>query len=271
MAFDTSDAITVTDVRNRVHDLVEEELQFRSAFMSMTPPAGTDNQWDIPTDDDNLARPEEIGEGSDYPADEEAFTNVTATRRKFGQTIPITDEAQMDNVFELIDYLSNKMARKMREKLDTEAFSTLNNNLNSDSPANNNQNGTLTYDDVLAGVKQLGLDGYDPDLLIIQPDGEEDLRTDADFTRSTQMGDAVVQEGQVDRVAGMDVVVSNTGDLGSADAFAVDSSFYGAEVTWMGMEAEEVRKELKDTDYLKMRTYRDWVALDSEAAIKIDG
>lgn len=272
MAFDSSDAITLTDVRNRVHDLVEERLQFRAAFMSMTAPDSTSSSWDIPTDDDILAQPEEVGEGSHYPTDEEGFTNVTATRTKYGQTIPVTDEAEMDNVFALASYLTDKMGRKFNEKLDSEAFTTLDGNLNSDSPVSNagSNSGTLEYDDILGGVRELGLDGYDPDLVVIEPEGEEDLRSDADFTRSTQMGDATVQEGRVDRVAGMDVVVSNTGDVTAGDAYLVDTDFYGAEVTWgSGMEMEEVDERLEDTTYLKGRTFRDWVALDAEAAIKV--
>lgn len=270
MAFGTSDAITVTDVRNRVHDLVEENLTIRRAFMQMNAPATTDNQWSIPIDSDVLGEPGEVPEGSNYPTDEEGFSTVTATRRKFGQTIPITDEAEMDNVFELAGYLTNKMARKMNEKLDSEAFTILDGNFN-DAGAQGDDGGTLTYDEVLSGVETLGLDGYDPDLLILDPSAEADLRTDADFTRDTQMGDAVVSEGRIDRVAGMDVVVSNTGDVAQHDAYLVDTDFYGAEVVWTPMEAEEVEDRLKDTTYLKARTFRDWVALDAEAAIKVQG
>lgn len=271
MAFDTSDAITVTDVRDRVHQLVEEDLQFRQAYLSMTPPAGTDDEWSIPIDSDNLAKPGEIGAGSHYPTDEEGFSTVTATRRKFGQAIPVHDEAQMDNVFAIVDYLSNKMARKMQEKLDSEAQTVLDGNLNTDSPVTDagGSAGTMEYGDILGGVRELALDGYDPDLAIIEPNGEEDLRNDSNFVRATDRGDAVVREGTVDRVAGMDVVVSNTGDVTSGEAYLVDTQFYGAEVTWVGMEAEEAREALKDTDYLKLRTFRDWVALDSEAAIKV--
>lgn len=274
MAFDTSDAITVTDVRSRVHDLVEEQLQYRRAFMQMSAPASTDSSWDIPTDDDNLAEVEEIDEGSHYPADEESFSTVTANRRKFGQAIPVTDEAEMDNVFELASYLTDKMGRKFNEALDREAFNTLDGSLNSDSPVTNSGSsaGTLEYDDILGGARELGVDGYDPDLMIIEPQGEEALRTDADFTRDTEMGDAVVSEGQVERVAGMDVVVSNTGQMSNNDdAYLIDTNFYGAEVIWGdGLEMDEVERPLEDKTYLKGRTFRDWVALDSEAAIKVE-
>lgn len=271
MAFDTSDAITQTDVRNRVHQLVEEDLVFRGAYEQLTPPPGTDNQWSIPTDSDTLAQPDEISPGANYPVDEEEYATVTATRRKFAQAIPVYDEAQMDSVFPLMDRLARKMARKMNEKLDSEAFDVLDGNLNATSPVTNagGSAGTMEYGDILGGVRELGIDGYDPDLLIIEPNGEEDLRNDSNFTQATNQGEATVREGRIERVAGMDVRISNTGDVTDGEAYLVDTSFYGGEVVFGDIESEEERKPLSDTDYLKIRTYRDWVALDSEAAIKV--
>lgn len=269
MAFDTSDAISVTDIRDRVWDLAEENLQFRRAFDQIQVPEGTDNQWQIPTDDDALAEPQEVREGSAYPADEEAYSTVTFTRTKYGQMIPVTDEAVMDNIFPIITRLVDKQGRKFQEKLDAEAFSILDNNQNSDGTITSGSGG-LAYADVLAAKKELRADGYNPDLLIVEENGEENLLNDSNFTRDTDMGDAIVQNGELTSVSGLDVVVSNTGDMSANRAFVVDTDFYGVEAVWMGMEMEEVEDRKADTTYLKARTFRDWQAVDAEANIKIN-
>lgn len=271
MAFSSTDAITSTDVRDRVWELSEENLQYRRAFNRFMVPEGTDNQWSIPTDDDNLAEPEEISEGSSYPVDEEGFTNVTFTRRKFAQALPIEDEAQEDSVFAVANYLSNKMARKMSEKLNSEAFSTLDGNLNSSSPVGDN-GGTLAFSELTTGLRTLRDAGYSPDLWVLDAHAEEDLLADSNFNRATESGDAVVEDGQIARMLGADVVVENTGDAADHDAYLVDTDVYGGEAVWFGgMEAETVRQDLKDVDVLKIASWMDWQALDSEAAIKVQG
>lgn len=274
MAFDTSDVISVTQVRDRVHDLAEERLQFRRAFEQMNAPDPTDDSWDIPTDDDTLGEPDEVAEGASYPTDEEAYSTVTATRRKFGQAIPITDEAIEDNAFPIIARLVDKQGRKMQEKLDGEAFTVLDSNLNASSPVTDTDDDTLSWDDILAGKTTLLGDGYDPDLLIVEENGLTDLLTDSDFLRASDFGDQIIVEGEgaLGRAGGMTVALSNTGDISTnADAYMIDSRFYGAEVVWRGMEMEQVDERLEDKTYLKARTFRDWVALDSSAAIKVNG
>lgn len=270
MAFNTSDVISVTQIRDRVHQIAEENLVFRRAFEQLPVPPGTDDNWSVPVDNDVLAEPSEVGEGSRYPTDEESYGKVTFERTKIGQAIPITDEAIMDNAFPIVARLVDKQGRKFREKLDGSAFTELDGNLNASSPGGDDD-GTLSYDDVLEGKKILRGDGYNPNLLVVQEDGEEDLLTDSDFTRSTQLGDSVVQDGEIGRASGMEVVVSNTGDLGANDAFIVDTTFYGGEAIWVDVEMEEVEDRLSDTTYLKARTFRDWKALDASAATKVTG
>lgn len=271
MAFSSTDAITDTDVRDRVWELSEEDLQYRRAFNRFMVPEGTDNQWSIPTDDDNLAQMEKIGEGTSYPVDEESFTNVTFTRQKYAQAIPIEDEAQEDSVFAIADYLSNKMARKASETLNSEAFTTLDGNLNSSSPVGDDGN-SLAFSELTTALRTLRNDGYSPDLWILEPQAEEDLLSDSNFNRATSQGDAVVEEGRIGRMLGADVVVSNTGDAAAHDAYLIDTTVYGGEAVWFGgMESETVRQDLKDVDVLKMAAWMDWQALDSSAAIKVQG
>lgn len=267
MTFDTSDAISVTDIRNRLHDLAQENLVFRAAFQQLQVPDGTDNQWQIPIDEDVLAEPDEVAEGSHYPTDKDEADVVTFTRTKYGQAIPVTDEAIMDNIFPLISWLVDKQGRAFQERLDSEAFGVLNAD-NNDTSADTGT--TMSYDLFLEAKRILRDGGYNPDLCIIEAQGEEQLLGSDDVTPATEFGDAVIEEGELGRLAGVDILVSNTGDLGANTGFMVDTSFYGAEAVWVGMEMEQVDERLEDTTYLKARTFRDWQALDDQAAVEMD-
>lgn len=271
MPFDTADALTEEAVRNRLEEIVQERLGFRAAFRETQVPDDAGSTWKIPQPDDTIGEPDEIQPGTEYPATEEDYSKISINRQKYGFRMEFLDEAVMDNTsFDVIADQVERAGRQFREYLNGEAFTELNNNLNSSSP-NGDQDGTLSYDDVLAGLSTLEGVGYEPDLLIVEENGIEDLRTDADFTRSTQLGDDVVQTGEIGQVAGMDITMDTTNNLGDADAFVVDTDFYGYEATWSGVEVESDRDFDTDKEVRKARAYKQWKAMDAGAAIKVDG
>lgn len=271
MPFTQSDVIDQESVRARVEQIAEENLQFRRAFRQTNAPADAADSFKIPVPDDTLGEPEDLDELEEYPHDEEGYTKIQIDRQKIGQVVPLTDEAQMDNLFDVQADLIDRMGRKMQEKLNSSAFDVLNNNTHADSGALGTDDGSLTYQEVTAGLRVARSDGYNPDLLIIEPQGEESLLNDSNFTHATASGDDVIAQGQIARVAGMDVVVSNTGDLGAGDAFVVDSDFFGYEGVWSGVETDEFRGDMNDVNYLKIRVFRGWAATDASANVKILG
>jgi len=271
MPFQTADAITEEAVRNRVEEIAQENLQYRRAFRQVETPDSVGSTWEIPQPDDTIGEPDEISPGGEYPATEEDYTKISINREKIGMRMDFLDEAVMDNTsFDVIADQVNRAGRQMREKLDGKAFSELDNNLNTSSPVGDD-GGTLAFDELTTGLRTLRDSGYSPDLWILDAHAEEDLLSDSNFNRATEQGDAVVEEGQIARMLGADVVVENTGDAADHDAYLVDTDFYGYEAVWTGMETEAERDFDTDTEKRKIRTFRGWKAIDSGAAIKIQG
>lgn len=271
MPFDTGDAITAEVVRNRVEEIAQENLQYRQVFRQVQVPDGVGDTWTIPRPDDTIGEPTTIEPGADYPATEEDYDKILIEREKIGMRMDFLDEAVMDNTsFDVIADQVDRAGRQMREKLDSKAFAELDVNLNANGPIGDGT-GTLAFGELTTALRTLRDDNYSPDTVILDAHAEEDLLSDQNFNRATEQGDAVVEEGRIGRLLGMDVVVENTGDAADHDAYLVDSDFYGYEAVWSGMETEADRDFDSDKEKRKIRTFRAYKAIDPEAAIKVQG
>jgi len=259
-------------VSQQVEERAEEMLVYRDVFRQRDFNDATDDSVKIVDPADVLAEPAEIQAAAEYPETREEYDKIEVKRRKYGAMLRVPEEDLMDSTIDALEDHVDAAARKMAEFLDGQAFAELNANLNAAGPVNSgSSDGTLSYDDVLAGRTTLMSDNFNPDMAIVEPNGMEDLLTDDDFTRSTDLGDEVVTTGQIGSVAGLNVMVSNTGDLGDNDAFVVDSDYYGIEGVWTDVETEQ--ETAFDTDELKykIRTHRGWKAIKPEAAVKVQG
>lgn len=271
MTIQPADVITEEAVRDRVEDIVQENLQYRRAFRQVTVPEGVGSTWKIVQPDDTIGDPSTIQPGAEYPATEEDYSKVSIEREKHGMRIDFLDEAVMDNTsFDLIADQVNRAGRQMSEHLDGEAFTELDGNLNTSSPVGDD-GGTLAFSELATGNRVLRDAGYNMNLVVLDGHAEEDLLNDNNFNRATAKGDAVVEEGEIVRLLGAPVVVENTGDAADHDAYLVDTRFYGYEAQWTGVETETDRDFDTDTEKRKLRTFRAWKAIDSEAAIKVQG
>lgn len=264
--------ITQEAVRSTVEQIAQENLVWRRAFRSLDASNVNNDTLKVPKPSDVLGEPQAVRPGAEFPNTREEWSTVNIERTKWGNAVSITMEEEMDNVFDLVAAHVDGMGRQMAEFLDAQAYAELSANLNSAGPVNSgSSDGTLSYDDVLAGVEQLELDLYDPDFMVVEPSGKADLLTDPDFTRATDLGDDVVTQGQLGRVAGLDVFYSNTGDLGAADALIVDSDFYGYEATWNGVSTNRYEEEETQEDVIQIWTMKGWKAIEPQAAIQVDG
>lgn len=271
MPFQQSDAITEESVRNRLEEIVQENLQYRQAFRQVQVPDGVGSTWKIPQPDDTIGEPTTISPGADYPATEEDYSKISINREKHGFRLDFLDEAVMDNTsFDVIADQVDRAGRQFREYMDGLAFTELDGNLNSSSPAGDD-GGVMDFADLREGLRILRDGGYSPDLCILDAHAEEDLLGDSNFNRATSQGDARVETGTITRLLGMDVVVENTGDAADHDGYFVDTDFYGYEAVWTDMETESWRDEASDTEKRKVRTFRQWKSIDSDAAIKVQG
>ena len=223
-----------------------------------------------------MGRPEIVGEGEEAPRHQSTVDERTIGFDKFMGEVTITMEAMEDGLIEMKAREVEDVARAMAERLNEEAHAVLDANAqtqDNDSNSIGDQNGTLSFSDIVAGMKALREDSYQPDLLIVDVDGYADLLTDANFNRATESGDEVVRTGEVGRVAGMPVFIDTTQDIGSQGhgAFAVDSSRYGYELTRTPMSSREYEEPERQADVIQAFTRKAWTSIFPEAAAKIDG
>jgi len=276
MALTTRDVITQDFVRETVEEVVEENLVYRRAFREIDASNIQSNSYTFYIDQDDMGRPKIVGEGEEAPRHQSTVDERTISFDKFMGEVTITMEAMEDGLIEMKAREVEDVARAMAERLNEEAHAVLDANaqtLDNDSNSIGDQNGTLSFSDIVAGMKALREDSYQPDLLIVDVDGYADLLTDANFNRATESGDEVVRTGEVGRVAGMPVFIDTTQDIGSQGhgAFAVDSSRYGYELTRTPMSSREYEEPERQADVIQAFTRKAWTSIFPEAAAKIDG
>lgn len=269
----TNDVITEQAIQETVRGYVEEDLMYRRAFSSMDISGLANDTVEVPIEQDNMAEPTYIAEGSEFPHDEEDIETVTATVKKYGGAVRISREAQQDSLFDVVSRNVNKQSRKMAELFNRKAYDALSSNVHPDSPVSGSggTSGTLEFTDVVEATKTLNEDGYSPSYLITNPQGKADLLRSEEFQRATDLGDETILEAQVGRVGGLDVFSSNAGLMSGASAFVVDDESYGWEITKEAVSTNEYVDEARHSTEFQIWSRRSWLVTDPNAAVKIEG
>ena len=276
MALTTRDVITQDFVRETVEEVVEENLVYRRAFREIDASNIESNSYTFYIDQDDMGRPQIVGEGEEAPRHQSTVGETTVQFDKFMGEVTLTMEAMEDGLIEMKAREVEDVARAMAERLNQEAYDVLSSNVqetDSDSNDIGDNNGTLSFSDIVEGMKALREDDYTPDLLIVDIDGYTDLLTDSNFNRATESGDEVVRSGEVGRIAGMPVVIDNTQDIGSGGhgAFAIDTTRYGYELTRTPMSTREYEEPERQADVIQAFTRKAWTVIFQDAAAVIDG
>ena len=283
MALTTKDVITQDFVRETVEEVVEDNLVYRRAFREIDASGIQSNSYTFYIDDDNMGRPKIVGEGEEPPRHQSSVSEESVQFDKFMGEVELTMEAMEDGLIEMKAREVEDLARAMAEELNEKAYEILSAEAQTsteDGSSIGDQDGTLSFSDIVQGMKALREDNYTPDLLIVDVDGYTDLLTDSNFNRATEQGDEVVRSGEVGRIAGMPVVIDNTqaisGDDGAGNvvghgAFAVDSTRFGYELTRTPMSTMEYEEERRQSDVIQAFTRKAWTAIFPEAAAVIDG
>jgi hypothetical protein len=263
--------ISDTAVRATAEEIAQENTVFREAFRSVDIPERTGDSYDIPVPEDKLGEPTEMQPGSDFDYGREEYDTITLERGYWGSGSRIAEQEVEDNVFSVVEDHVDRHAQAMAEKLDAEAYAVLANA----APAANavgNDDGSLTFDDVVAGIEGLEArdGGYQPDMAFVGTSAKADvIRYLAD--RGTDLGDETVETGSIGNFAGLDFMYSNTGLLPSNDAILVDSDFFGYEGVWNGVDTDS--EEDFDTRSTKLQIFAemDWETAHAPAAIRVQG
>ena len=277
MALTTKDVITQDFVRETVEEIVEENLVWRRVFREIDASNIESNSYTFYIESDNMGRPQIVGEGEEPPRHEnQSPTEHRVQFDKYMGEISITMEAMEDGLIEMKAREVEDLARAMAERLNEEAFNQLEGNWQTTTEDNSqigDGNGTLSFSDIVDGMKALREKDYTPDLLIVDIDGYTDLLTDSNFNRATESGDEVVRSGEVGQVAGMPVVIDTTQDItdDGHGAVAVDTTRYGYELTRTGMSTMEYEEPSRQSDVIQAFTRKAWTTIFEEAAARIDG
>jgi hypothetical protein len=223
-----------------------------------------------------MGRPQIVNEGEEAPRHQSTVDEKTVQFDKFMGEVTLTMEAMEDGLIEMKAREVEDVARAMSERLNAEAYDVLNANnqtqLNDGVTDIGDGNDTLSFSDIVEGMKALREDSYTPDLLIVDIDGYTDLLTDSNFNRATESGDDVARSGEVGQVAGMPVVIDTTQDIsGGHGAFAVDTTRYGYELTRTPMSTREYEEPERQADVIQAFTRKAWTVIFDDAAAVING
>lgn len=269
----TSDILTEERIRRVVEEEQEERLLWNQAFRTLPlPDDWPTDTMEIPEDQGIMGEPERVGEGSAFPREEEDYQKTPITAEKYGFEVAFSMESQLYSVFNIVQQNLEKASRKMAELINRKAFNELDANLHANSPVSSGT-GAISYGAVVDAKKEVQDSLFNPDMLIVNTDGEADLLKSDEFQRASDLGDEVTQEGVIGRVAGLDVMVDNS-DLmtsGTSEGYLVDSDEYGYELVKRDVAIEEYEAPERQSDVVQLYTLRNWKAIDSDAAIKVTG
>jgi len=273
---DIEGPVTLPVLRDRVEEIVQEDLVYRDAFRSYDATDIASNVVQIPVPDDDGAHPKIVEEGAEFPRSHEQYSLEELTFDKFGFEVPLTMEAIEDSRIDLTQDQVDRQARQMAEDINARAFEAITDAV---TPNAGDQDGTMTYNDVLDGRQTLVGESYDPDLLIADVEAIHDLLKSDNFLRATEMGDQLRRDGAVGRIAGMDVVEDDSGlpltkDGANSDnpgALMVDTDLWGYEGERTPVSTEDYTEDRSQTDVYRIFTRMGWLVTQDSAGVIVEG
>lgn len=275
MAVTPSDVLTEEEILDRVIDRVEETMAFRQVYRNIDATDVNNDVIKLKKMGDAMADPEPIGPNSEFPEDEENASKVTIDiDEKYGKQVSLPRESQQNSIMDEIAIQVDAMARSMDEFLDKLAFNAVDDSVsNNGNVLNANSDGTFDYADAVEVRQELRGKNFSPEVLIIDPAAEGDLLNDSKFTHATELADEqVIREGQIGRVAGMDVVVQTHIDFANSPAaYCVDPNNLGFEVTREGISTNRYSDDDTHSTKLQIWTMKTFEVVQDDAVAKIEG
>ena len=271
---DVEGPLTLPVLRDRVEDIVQEKLVYRDAFRAYDATGISSNVVQIPVPKDEMGKPKIVDEGSEFPRSHEDYELKEMYFDKFGFEVPITWEAEEDSRINLTQDQVDRQAREMAEDINMRAFEVIDDTIGG-STVSDNADGTMTYDDILAGREALVSESYSPDLLIADVGAVHDLMRSDNFLRATDIGDQLRRDGAVGRIAGMEVVEDDSGlplgGDGNPGALMVDTDYFGYEGTRTPITTEEYTEDRTQTEVYRILARMGWLVTEEKAGVVIQG
>jgi len=272
---DIEGPITLPVLEDRVEEIVQENLVYRDVFRPYDATGISSNVVQIPVPNDDGAHPKIVKEGAEFPRSHEEYTLKEMYFDKFGFEVPLTMEAVEDSRIDLTQDQVDRQARQMAEDVNGRAFEVIYETLGEEKESAGDADGTMTYDDVLAGRENLVSQSYSPDLLIADVKAVHDLMKADNFLRATDVGDSMRRDGAVGRIAGMEIVEDDSGlPLGGEEnpgALMVDTDLFGYEGERTPVTTEEYSEDRSQTDVYRIFARMGWLVTQPEAGVIIEG
>ena len=271
----SNDVIDQEAVRAEVEQYAQENRVFRQAFRQIDSTGIDSNTVEIPVLDEVRAAGV-VDEGTSYPSAGDATQKVTVEHNKYGVEVELTYESIEDALLDVIALHTEERAADLADALNEAAYAEItetdgNGNLvNLQGTTVGDDAGDLAYADAVDAMTALEAESYDPDLLIVSAQSKGDLMKSDKFTRASELGDNVVRDGAFGQVAGVDVLVDDSGKLGAGEAMLFDSSRYGIESQREEMTSLEYDKEAENKMVVQVRTRMGWTAIRPKAGVKIE-
>jgi hypothetical protein len=273
----TSDVLTEQQIRRVIEEEREWPLVFNEAFRTITMPDDHPSKtMEIPEDEAVMSEPQRVGEGSEFPRTEEDISTTPVTVEKHGFEVAITWEATQFSVFDVVARQTEKAARRFNEYINRLAFNVIDdtNNQHPNSPLDANAGGTdassFGFQLATEAKKELKDDQLNPDMMVVNTEGEKVLLNSDNFQRASDLGDEVTREGSIGRFAGLDVMVDNSGLMpeDTPEGYLIDTDEYGYEVVKEDIATDEYEDQARQSQIVQWYTMRQWLAIDPEATIK---
>lgn len=241
-------------------------------------PDGAGESYQVPVPAEELGEPEEVEPGADTTYDRESYGRPELVRRIFKKGSRIPEEDINDNIFDLIQDHLDGHSKNMAKRLDRAAFEVLDNAAPGGNAVSQSSgsDGTLQFADINAGVTELanrGEDGFTADMALVGPEGKESI-TNFLADRGTDLGDEVVENGQIGEFGGLTYMFTTNVSLNATsnpEAIVVDSDEFGFEGEWQGVSSDQETDFDADAIKMKIKAAYGWTAKRDEAAVRVEG
>jgi hypothetical protein len=276
--------VTTTDVltEQRIRRVVEEEREYpliwNQAFRTINMPDDHPTRtMEIPEDEAVMSMPDRVQEGSEFPRTEEGIETTKVTVEKHGFEVKVTWEATEFSVFDVVARQTEKAARRFNQYINQLAYDFISDTSNQhpSSPVDPS-NGAIDssefgFELATYAEKLMKDDQLNPDMLVVNTQGEFDVKNSDNFQRASDLGDEMTREGAIGRFAGVDVMVDNSGLMSdsSSEGYLIDSEEYGYEVVKEDVSTEEYYDQSRQSQIVQWFTMRNWHVIDAEGVIKI--
>jgi hypothetical protein len=231
---------------------------------------------------------EAVSAGSEYPyANLPTGTGAVAAIQKWGQKVLLTDEEVARNVYAgaAVDRQMRKVINTIISQVDSIAMSAISSAVTATQAGTDWSGATPTFlRDILKGrAKILSLNlGYKPDTLVVNDNQYAFMMSDTVITNAwrRETTDNPVYTGQVEQVAGLNIVVSPA--IVAGNAYVLDSTALGGmadevdgapgySVSDLAVQIKSIRREENDAWDLQGRRKTVPVVQEPGAAVKLTG